>query len=473
MIIAVSGRLHSGKTTFSNILVQKYGFQRASIAQRLKEITSEVFNISLDCFLDEKKKQERFSFPLTPTKDQASRLLQILSTSHPIPQTRNAVILQDIMKLSIETPRQLLQRIGTEIVRQHFGEDYWVDCLYKTLNPNTNYVIDDQRFKSEFNFFKKIGAIQVMIIRPYYQEHISNHSSEIDLNRKMFDHVLVGYNYPEFLNTCHNFIHNLFHPYKSDLNPQLLTKYFTQNKSTFDIAEQHKCSRDKVVWACKKFGIHIPLEQYRCNSDIFNDITTPEQAYWLGFLLTDGCIKCTKTKGLEFLQNDNNKQAVYDFAKFCKSKKPIKIKMGTTYKNYSIMINNPYVVEDLKQYGMVNNKTYRDIPITPLPTELEKDYLRGIMDGNGYACKHFLRITNSSYNQMFNNYIVDILHRLGVPTRIRKYKTRNAVDIEVYKASNVLKVYQFCYYKGCQCLLRKQKRFEEMYNNIEKALDLL
>jgi hypothetical protein len=91
------------------------------------------------------------------------------------------------------TYRELLQEVGTEVFRERFGQDIWVNVLlsrYKqpgyTYYPN--WFIPDVRFVNEVEAIKKANGIVIRINRG---ERTSNHPSEASLdNYKDFDAIV-------------------------------------------------------------------------------------------------------------------------------------------------------------------------------------------------------------------------------------------------------------------------------------------
>ncbi len=150
MIIGLSGKIGSGKTEVCKILVAK-GFTELNFGTKLKEAVSLVFDIPLETM-----------------------------------QTQ-------IGKETIDTrwglsPRFLLQRFGTEVVR-NTHHNVWVYHLEKVIkeNPNKNYVIGDVRFENEFDFVLRIGGKMWRIQRPVENLSLDNHASEILLDNLAHD----------------------------------------------------------------------------------------------------------------------------------------------------------------------------------------------------------------------------------------------------------------------------------------------
>ena len=64
------------------------------------------------------------------------------------------------------TPREALQRMGTEAMRVTFGDDIWVQSLERTLVKGGRWVITDCRFPNEVRAVHRMGGIVVRIVRP-------------------------------------------------------------------------------------------------------------------------------------------------------------------------------------------------------------------------------------------------------------------------------------------------------------------
>ena len=63
------------------------------------------------------------------------------------------------------TPREALQKLGTEVGRDIFNKDFWVHRLEHYINDNENYVITDCRFQNEIDFIHKHNGVLIEIER--------------------------------------------------------------------------------------------------------------------------------------------------------------------------------------------------------------------------------------------------------------------------------------------------------------------
>jgi hypothetical protein len=178
MILSLSGRKHSGKTTFAKEAIKK-GFIKISFADKLKEITAKILNCSVEDLSDPELKEKKLEKAITwiEIKPKLEKIL-------------NITISEEIENKTLENRREVLQFIGTEALRT-IDPEFHVNSLKEKILPNENYVLDDTRFLNELEYLNKLNATCIFTIRPYYQDY-SNHISEIELSRKHFERVIVN-----------------------------------------------------------------------------------------------------------------------------------------------------------------------------------------------------------------------------------------------------------------------------------------
>lgn len=134
MIIGICGLIGSGKDTIADYLVQKHSFKKLSFADKLKDSVGAMFDWDrqlLDGKTDEsrawREKEDEFW-----SKEMGQPI----------------------------TPRLVLQKFGTECMRDGFYDGIWVSLAKKKLldNPDTKWIIPDVRFENEANMIKEIGG---------------------------------------------------------------------------------------------------------------------------------------------------------------------------------------------------------------------------------------------------------------------------------------------------------------------------
>lgn len=156
MLIGLNGQKLSGKDTVGTILVENYDFNRVAFADKLKQAAAALMN----CSIHEVDKWKDY--------DPAYVIVYTTSTGDLSGKTYKE------RKASF-TWREFLQRFGTEMGRDVFGEDFWVDhCL---LNPmkdripegwadKVDIVVTDARFNNELKRIKDLGGYNFRINRP-------------------------------------------------------------------------------------------------------------------------------------------------------------------------------------------------------------------------------------------------------------------------------------------------------------------
>ncbi len=139
-IIAIAGFATSGKDTAADHLVAGYGYVKVSWADKLREAA-----LALDPIVD----WDPYDGPVRYA-DLVRRIGYNAAKSH--------------SGVGPEVRRTLI-RLGTEVGRNVFGENFWVDLLMSSLHPAKRYVIPDTRFPNEAWAAKSSGVV-VRVRRP-------------------------------------------------------------------------------------------------------------------------------------------------------------------------------------------------------------------------------------------------------------------------------------------------------------------
>lgn len=135
-----------------------------------------------------------------------------------------------------------------------------------------------------------------------------------------------------------------------------------------------------------------PHYKYSNNQNAFSSIETEEDAYWLGFITADGYINETNgwlNIGLGEIDLEHLKKFLR-YMGFTEEEIPqvIKQRTGGAYTRdnitYTVTICGKQLINNLKQYGLFQGKSGKEIPYKCATTLLEKAYIRGLIDGDGY-----------------------------------------------------------------------------------------
>lgn len=213
------------------------------------------------------------------------------------------------------------------------------------------------------------------------------------------------------------------------------------------------------------------------NEDYFKNIDTSEKAYWLGFIMADGCITRRKNNGeLSFIitiqQSDHNhliKMAkAFDFDPN-KIKKGSKLRRETTCYYSQIRTYNQEFCKNLYSHGIIERKSgYESLP-KEIPDNLIRDFVRGFYDGDGNIDERQKSVTVSSMSKQI---LIDIQRWFltknieTTPIRISIQKSKKEFYSLYVRHKSLPRFADYIYYDGCISLDRKQLAI----NNIKQGL---
>ena len=382
MIICFGGRMHSGKSIISNHLLNN-GFIKFSFADYLKSIIIKLYNMSYNDLYSVEGKLEKLSIPLEWNQDIANKMFKMIGINYNFP----------IENKQFSSRRDCLQYIGSDILR-NFNDNFHIEKTLEQLDLSKNYVCDDVRFLNELTAIKELGAISFFIIRPN-NFIISNHLSEVSLNWTNFDNVLINNSCPaNLIKLAINNIENSEHKSAKRKNNYQIDKKMLMallekhNFSTVSCAKEINCSRDKIVWWCKKYGINIKNTNiYKYDHKLFL-YPTSDSAYYAGLLSADGCVKKSGRSKYNYVLelSSNDFSLVNGFKNLLLSNKPIYNKITKNGNiNYYFTVNDPYIIENIKYWNLEPRKSkYNKIPdIIKNNNYLMKFWVLGLIDGDG------------------------------------------------------------------------------------------
>lgn len=190
----------------------------------------------------------------------------------------------------------------------------------------------------------------------------------------------------------------------------------------------------------------------RFNKRYFENIDTPDKAYWLGFIATDGCVykdalqiaikeknhleKLVKCIGGENVLNlyyridKRNKSGIWIFKVRCKE-----------------------MVADLLSHGITERKTFTVKPWNG-PEELMRDYWRGCMDGDGWIYEDLSRISFCGNEFMITGFKEWLLDKILLSYDIKPQ--RNIFYINIFNKQEKCKILNILYYENVSIALDRK-----------------
>ena len=171
MILGLAGYARSGKDTVAEYLVEKYGFVRMAFADPMREAL----------------------LRLDPN-------INLAGMSVPLSMAVRGMGWETLKEDSQEV-RQLLQRMGTEVGREMFGEHFWVDYAINAAvdSGHERIVFSDVRFPNEVSGIKSFEGNKVWHIDRPGVTPANDHISEHALDNHTFDLYITNAHTKEHL----------------------------------------------------------------------------------------------------------------------------------------------------------------------------------------------------------------------------------------------------------------------------------
>jgi len=207
----------------------------------------------------------------------------------------------------------------------------------------------------------------------------------------------------------------------------LMVKMYKEGASAASICQVLPYTPHTILSHLRKQGIKIRGKggyKHPFNERYFQTIDTEEKAYYLGFLMADGCViervnsqpaialqlKDTDTYILEHLK----RELAIDH----------KIEHDDNRGHSNLRLCSATMAEDLKQYGIVPRKTGREIfPRTLIPDELCRHFVRGFFDGDGWIT------LTSSHGKPNRRLAIGFTGNEKMLNDIKDYITENVYDL--------------------------------------------
>jgi deoxyadenosine/deoxycytidine kinase len=194
MIISISGKIGSGKDTVGKII--QYLSLQTIYPNVWGEQSFEYF-LHGDHTWESPWQIKKFAYAV---KQVASILI-----GYPIESFEQ----QDVKKIHLGdewnnmTIREMLQKIGTDAIRNNIHENAWVNALFAnykeyavkwdcdgvtTVNETPKWIITDTRFPNELQAVKDRGGLTIRLLRTVLTDStVASHHSETALDNAKFD----------------------------------------------------------------------------------------------------------------------------------------------------------------------------------------------------------------------------------------------------------------------------------------------
>lgn len=143
------------------------------------------------------------------------------------------------------------------------------------------------------------------------------------------------------------------------------------------------------------------------NESYFNQINSPEKAYWLGWIISDGAITNQPEKS-KFQLEITIKQEDEDILHLLEKDLGVENKVYTSQKIYKrFSLGCKQMIYDLENLGITQNKSFT-VKVPQFDESYNSAFLRGLFDGDG-GFTHYQRSSGQICNELSfcgNEYII-------------------------------------------------------------------
>ncbi|MDT4368421.1 LAGLIDADG family homing endonuclease [Blautia faecis] len=257
----------------------------------------------------------------------------------------------------------------------------------------------------------------------------------------------------------------------SDIDEKDIINDYLSPLPIHKIAEKYKISQSTVSEILKRNNVEIIgsekfNQKYTLNEHYFDEIDNQEKAYIIGLLMADGCVhKNTISISLQ----EDDKYILEKINSLLGSNRPIKPinmkKKKITYKNqYKLSIVNKYMANQLRNLGIVNQKSLKLEYPEWVSNNLLPHLIRGYLDGDGSIIKTRNRVSLTG-TCMFLYKLKDVLYdTLNIESTIYKYNDITC-DLKINNIHNTKIFLDYIYNNSTIHLKRKYEVYISRYVN--------
>lgn len=256
-----------------------------------------------------------------------------------------------------------------------------------------------------------------------------------------------------------------------DKKTKEIIELYSQGKNLTEIGKKFGICSTTVKNKLLKNKIEVFSFSKERNDDYFKTIDSEDKAYFLGFLLADGCISKNKNS-LSFTINSKDDYILNLFKEKLNAKNQIKRRKvydARTNKYYDatgFQISSPKIKKDLENLGITCNKS-ESFDFTLIKDSLYfNHFLRGLFDGDGYVSNNekdtdvvMLISTKEFLLFLQTNYFTEKTKLVQVA------KNKNVYRLYLYGRSTCLDFLNWLYKDATIFLERKHEKFLKIKNS--------
>lgn len=260
-----------------------------------------------------------------------------------------------------------------------------------------------------------------------------------------------------------------------DVVEQMISNRYAEGMTAKELGEKYKMNPNTITKIAKKWGAPIQSNSeksrkyYKVDHTVFSEVNE-KSAYWIGFLLADGCVRKSDESAKIFSVGLGLQDAghLYKLREFLKSEH--KISSYPTYCRYAIRSNE--LVDILEQYNITPNKTGKEK--CPKILKYNKDFWRGVIDGDGCLTNvnsRFPTLSLCGSKSLCEDFRKFVLKSTIHPSKatVNKIKNRNCYTIQF--RTKIAKDICSLLYSDAKIYLDRKKIKSEIIINTDYSLN--
>lgn len=272
-----------------------------------------------------------------------------------------------------------------------------------------------------------------------------------------------------------------------------IINFYLEGNSYETTGKLFNCSATKIrkILIENKIKLRQTTCLKKCNENYFENIDTPNKAYFLGFIYADGCIVDAKGRQNQLVIHihEQDKSILESFSKELEFSGKLQFYKGSkihSTKNYKYKRNNAYrltissdkLCQDLNNLGVTPRKTHTlTFPkLNQVPENLMNHFIRGLMDGDGYISVRKGKKDES--NCLFTFGIVGtydicagvqkwLSNKLILNPNKKLRKCKCIFGMSYSHNKDIVKIYNYLYPQKENTelfLIRKHNKFKQIFN---------
>lgn len=256
-----------------------------------------------------------------------------------------------------------------------------------------------------------------------------------------------------------------------------IVNLYRSGKNTVEIANEFGTYQTSIRRVLIRNKVQLrsgSVSRNRVENNVFDlNNLTKEDYYWLGLLITDGCIS---NSYLSLSLKEEDCYQLQRFASYLGHKMTVNKQFNKKYEifEYQVKVRNIELNNRLKSLAHFENKSLE----AKIFTDFNYDILRGVIDGDGYVkvSKSQVSISICSASSVFIKQIEKFLLKEEIDCKIRVDNRKDRKNllyyVEIYKQSHILKLYQNMYCNTDLFLIRKKNKYGCLLEKFKSKLPL-